>query len=182
IRIAQGFEAACAIATLCDCNAKRHERIVFDGGDDDLVENNQSLQKKDCTHGGGRSAERVPLGEKRLERNVGGRLEDTTLVKGIVIDKEFSHPQMPRRIEQAKIAILTCPFEPPLVQRPKNYEIENLIVLLLNNFYSLFKKKRIFFVGRGITKKKVYVIAVEMKKRCKYNNKKVLKKKFFCRV
>lgn len=43
----------------------------------------------------------------------GGLLEDTTLVKGVVIDKTFSHPQMPRSIENAKIAILTCPFEPP---------------------------------------------------------------------
>ncbi|KAL5581749.1 hypothetical protein UlMin_014191 [Ulmus minor] len=28
------------------------------------------------------------------------------------IDKDISHPQMPKRIEDAKIAILTCPFEP----------------------------------------------------------------------
>jgi len=44
---------------------------------------------------------------------VGGRLEDTMLVKGVVIDKTLSHPQMPRKLEDAKIAILTCPFEPP---------------------------------------------------------------------
>lgn len=44
---------------------------------------------------------------------VGGRLEDTKLVKGVVIDKTMSHPQMPREIKNAKIAILTCPFEPP---------------------------------------------------------------------
>lgn len=43
----------------------------------------------------------------------GGLLEDTTLVKGVVIDKTLSHPQMPRQLENAKIAILTCPFEPP---------------------------------------------------------------------
>ena len=34
-------------------------------------------------------------------------------MNGIVIDKDMSHPQMPKRIEDAKIAILTCPFEPP---------------------------------------------------------------------
>ncbi|KAI1721089.1 TCP-1/cpn60 chaperonin family domain-containing protein [Ditylenchus destructor] len=44
---------------------------------------------------------------------VGGRLEDTLLVKGVVIDKTMSHPQMPRELKDAKIAILTCPFEPP---------------------------------------------------------------------
>lgn len=43
----------------------------------------------------------------------GRLLEDTILVKGVVIDKTLSHPQMPRQLENAKIAILTCPFEPP---------------------------------------------------------------------
>jgi len=43
----------------------------------------------------------------------GGRLEDTCLVKGVVVDKDFSHPQMPKLVKDAKIAILTCPFEPP---------------------------------------------------------------------
>lgn len=43
----------------------------------------------------------------------GGQMEDTTLVRGVVIDKTMSHPQMPKRLENAKIAILTCPFEPP---------------------------------------------------------------------
>ena len=44
---------------------------------------------------------------------MGGKLEDAKLVNGIVVDKDMSHPQMPKRIEDAKIAILTCPFEPP---------------------------------------------------------------------
>lgn len=30
----------------------------------------------------------------KVEGKEGGKLEDTTLVKGIVIDKEISHPQM----------------------------------------------------------------------------------------
>ena len=49
----------------------------------------------------------------QVDGKVGGRLEDAKLVNGIVIDKDMSHPQMPKRIENAKIAILTCPFEPP---------------------------------------------------------------------
>ena len=52
----------------------------------------------------------------KVDGKVGGSLEDTTLVQGVVIDKDMSHPQMPREIKDAKIAILTCPFEPP---RPK---------------------------------------------------------------
>lgn len=49
----------------------------------------------------------------KVEGKVGGKLEDTVLVKGVVVDKDFSHPQMPKEVKDAKIAILTCPFEPP---------------------------------------------------------------------
>ena len=52
----------------------------------------------------------------KVDGKSGGSLEDTALVKGVVVDKDFSHPQMPREVRDARIAILTCPFEPP---RPK---------------------------------------------------------------
>lgn len=49
----------------------------------------------------------------KVEGKVGGKLEETELIKGIVIDKDFAHPQMPKTVRNAKMAILTCPFEPP---------------------------------------------------------------------
>ncbi|EPY50881.1 chaperonin-containing T-complex epsilon subunit Cct5 [Schizosaccharomyces cryophilus OY26] len=49
----------------------------------------------------------------KVDGKVGASVDDTTLVKGVVVDKDMSHPQMPHRIEDAKLAILTCPFEPP---------------------------------------------------------------------
>jgi T-complex protein 1 subunit epsilon len=52
----------------------------------------------------------------KVDGKVGGSLADTQLIKGVLIDKDMSHPQMPSRLEDARIAILTCPFEPP---RPK---------------------------------------------------------------
>ena len=52
----------------------------------------------------------------KVDGKVGGSLEDTILVQGVVVDKDMSHPGMPRTIKDAKLAILTCPFEPP---RPK---------------------------------------------------------------
>ena len=58
----------------------------------------------------------VPFDLIKVDGKVGGSLEDTTLIKGVLLDKDMSHPQMPRRVENAKLAILTCPFEPP---RPK---------------------------------------------------------------
>jgi T-complex protein 1 subunit epsilon len=61
----------------------------------------------------------------KLEGKTGGKLEDTCLVQGIVIDKDFSHPQMEKTIKDAKIAILTCPFEPPKPKTKNFLEIEN---------------------------------------------------------
>ncbi|KKA26264.1 hypothetical protein TD95_000024 [Thielaviopsis punctulata] len=49
----------------------------------------------------------------KVDGKVGGSLEDSVLVKGVIIDKDFSHPQMPSEVKDAKIAILTCAFEPP---------------------------------------------------------------------
>ncbi|GAA5872606.1 hypothetical protein JCM8547_003708 [Rhodosporidiobolus lusitaniae] len=58
----------------------------------------------------------VPFDLIKVTSKVGGSLEDTSLIRGVLLDKDMSHPQMPRSISDAKIAILTCPFEPP---RPK---------------------------------------------------------------
>ncbi len=46
----------------------------------------------------------------KINTKTGGSLEDTKLVNGILIDKDMSHPQMPKSIKDAKICILTCPF------------------------------------------------------------------------
>jgi len=32
----------------------------------------------------------------KVEGKVGGRMEDSMLVKGVIVDKDFSHPQMPK--------------------------------------------------------------------------------------
>ncbi|KAG8852643.1 T-complex protein 1 subunit epsilon, partial [Serendipita sp. 411] len=58
----------------------------------------------------------VPFDLIKVDGKVGGSLEDTKLIKGVLLDKDMSHPQMPRTVRDAKLAILTCPFEPP---RPK---------------------------------------------------------------
>jgi len=61
--------------------------------------------------------------ERRGDRNVadidqvqiikkeGKSLFDTQLVRGMIIDKEVVHPGMPKRIKNAKIALLDCPLE-----------------------------------------------------------------------
>lgn len=32
----------------------------------------------------------------KVDGKVGGKLEDTVLVKGVIVDKDMSHPQMPK--------------------------------------------------------------------------------------
>lgn len=73
----------------------------------------------------------------KVEGKVGGRLEDTQLIKGVIVDKDFSHPQMPKKVEDAKIAILTCPFEPP---KPKTKH--KLDVTSVEDFKALQKYEK----------------------------------------
>ncbi|MHA1710695.1 MAG: thermosome subunit beta, partial [Candidatus Freyarchaeota archaeon] len=47
----------------------------------------------------------------QIVKKEGKSLFDTELVRGIIIDKEVVHPGMPKRIENAKIALLNCPLE-----------------------------------------------------------------------
>ena len=49
----------------------------------------------------------------KVEGKAGGMMEDTELIRGILLEKDWSHPQMPKVVEDARICILTCPFEPP---------------------------------------------------------------------
>ncbi|KAL1060657.1 hypothetical protein V6Z11_1Z080600 [Gossypium hirsutum] len=62
----------------------------------------------------------------KVEGKVGGKLEDTELIYGITVDKDMSHPQMPKQIEDAKIAILTCPFEPPKPKTKHKVDIDTV--------------------------------------------------------
>src|SRR5881296_4317536 len=47
---------------------------------------------------------------KVLKKN-GKSLSETELVRGIVVDKEFAHAQMPKRVENAKIALINAKLE-----------------------------------------------------------------------
>ena len=54
---------------------------------------------------------KVDLDDIKVEKKPGGSLTDTALIQGVVLDKEVVHPGMPRRVENARIALLNCPFE-----------------------------------------------------------------------
>ena len=58
----------------------------------------------------------IDLDNIQIIKKHGGSLLDTQLVYGVVLDKEVVHPGMPRRIENAKIALLDTPLE---VEKPE---------------------------------------------------------------
>uniref|UniRef100_A0A8H7NFD4 T-complex protein 1 subunit epsilon n=1 Tax=Bionectria ochroleuca TaxID=29856 RepID=A0A8H7NFD4_BIOOC len=62
----------------------------------------------------------------KVDGKVGGALEDTLLVKGVIVDKDFSHPQMPSEVTDAKIAILTVEE----FKKLQNYEREKFIEMI----------------------------------------------------
>jgi len=62
----------------------------------------------------------------KVEAKVGGQMEDSMLVKGVIIDKDFSHPQMPKELKNVKIAILTCPFEPPKPKTKHKLDVQSV--------------------------------------------------------
>jgi len=54
---------------------------------------------------------RVDIDDIKVEKKEGKSIFDTRLVRGVVIDKEVVHPEMPKRIKNAKIALIEAPLE-----------------------------------------------------------------------
>jgi thermosome len=54
---------------------------------------------------------KVDLDNIKIEKKPGGSLQDTSLIQGIVLDKEVVHAGMPKRVEKAKIALVNAAFE-----------------------------------------------------------------------
>jgi thermosome len=56
-------------------------------------------------------AYKVDVDDVLVEKKTGESLKDTSLINGLVIDKEIVHSGMPKRIEKAKIALLDAALE-----------------------------------------------------------------------
>ena len=54
---------------------------------------------------------KVDLDDIMIEKKAGESLNDTKLIEGIVLDKEVVHPGMPKRVENAKVALLDRALE-----------------------------------------------------------------------
>lgn len=53
----------------------------------------------------------VDIDNIKIEKKVGQSVDDSELVKGIVLDKSKAHNNMPNKVENAKIALITRPIE-----------------------------------------------------------------------
>ena len=47
----------------------------------------------------------------KVEKKAGGSISDTSMIEGVVIDKERVHPRMPKTVKDAKIALVTGSME-----------------------------------------------------------------------
>jgi archaeal chaperonin len=54
---------------------------------------------------------KVDLDNIKVEKKAGESIHDTKLIKGIVLDKEVVHAGMPKRVENAKIALINSAME-----------------------------------------------------------------------
>ena len=54
---------------------------------------------------------KVDVDNIKVEKKAGGSIRDTKFIHGIVLDKEVVHGGMPKRIENAKIAVINSPLE-----------------------------------------------------------------------
>ena len=58
----------------------------------------------------------VDINNISIIKKHGGSVFDTQLVEGIILDKEVVHPDMPRRVEKSKIAVMDTPLE---IEKPE---------------------------------------------------------------
>ena len=68
---------------------------------------------------------KVDIDDVKVEKKPGESLTDTALIKGIVLDKEIVHPGMPKRVEDAKIALIDAPIEIEKTEFDAKINIEN---------------------------------------------------------
>lgn len=140
LKVSDGFEKACDVA-VAKCDEIATELKISADDKEDLIKcATIALGSKVVSKNKRKLAEiavEAVLSVADMERKdvnldlikivgkCGGSLEDTQFVDGIVIDKDFSHPQMTKSIKDAKICILTCPFEPPKLKTKYGLEIKS---------------------------------------------------------
>ena len=117
--ITNGYKLASAkaIEVLNDISVKTNDKIIKQvsitaltgksmGGEDEYLSDIVVKAAKAVFDEGKVNADNI-----KIEKKVGGVIKDTYMVEGIVIDKQRVHPRMPKKVEDAKIALLAVPME-----------------------------------------------------------------------
>ncbi len=68
---------------------------------------------------------KIDLNNIQTVKKTGTSMEETKLVKGLIIDKEPVHSAMPKKIENAKIALIDAPFEVKKTEIEAKIEIKD---------------------------------------------------------
>jgi thermosome len=68
---------------------------------------------------------KADVDDVKVEKKTGESLKDTSLINGIVLDKEIVHSGMPKRVENAKIALLDASLENEKTQLDAKINIES---------------------------------------------------------
>lgn len=139
IKIANGFDEACKIACQQLDNIADDIHISADSSDANLLKAAKtSLGSKIVSKSHDQFSQMavdavlavadferkdVDFELIKIESKVGGSIEDSSFIRGVLLEKDFSHPQMPKSVEDCRIAILTCPLEPPKPKTKHKLEI-----------------------------------------------------------
>ena len=54
---------------------------------------------------------KVDIDNIKVDKKPGGSINDTSLIRGVILDKEVAHAGMPKRVDEAKIALINSPLE-----------------------------------------------------------------------
>ena len=89
----------------------------------------------------------------KLEKKVGGSIEDSELITGIVLDKEAVHPSMPKKLTDAKIALLDVAIEIKKAETDAKIEITkpSQIEAFLKQEEDMLRKMTDKIVASGVT-------------------------------
>mmetsp|Transcript_9194 Transcript_9194/g.14531 ORF Transcript_9194/g.14531 Transcript_9194/m.14531 type:complete len:524 (-) Transcript_9194:209-1780(-) len=137
VRISEGYEHACdkSVSFLEKLSFQISDRINIYYGLKSIAES--SINSKIINRSKKRLSEicvkavlsildcnrrEVNLDLIKMVTSSGGKLENTTLIDGVVLNKEFSSSQMPKIVNEPRVCLLTSPLEPP---KPRvNHSIE----------------------------------------------------------
>ena len=59
----------------------------------------------------------------RVEKIPGGELDECAVLRGVMMEKDVTHPKMRRRIEKPRIMLLDCPLEYKKAESATNLEL-----------------------------------------------------------